>query len=100
MLNKGCPICGGDVYSEIDDYGVVEHRCFQAGHLVSDEHVQKVQADIEAIRQNLTKTKKEVNVKQDKKYCSLCRRWIHPLGWARHVTGDYHKLMAAKKVKK
>jgi len=73
MLNKGCPICGGDVYAEIVDYGVVEHRCFQAGHLVSDEHINKVQAERGAIRQKLTKEKKEATV-VDYKEMNMQRR--------------------------
>ncbi len=30
------------------------------------------------------------------KYCVRCRRNIHSLGWARHVTGAYHKMTAPK----
>jgi len=42
MLNKACPICGGDVYSEGVEYGVMEYRCLQAGHLVPEEYVNKL----------------------------------------------------------
>ena len=42
MLTKACPVCGGDVYSELVDFGVIEYRCFQAGHLVSENHINKV----------------------------------------------------------
>ena len=42
MLNKACPICGGDVYSEEVEYGGIEYRCLQAGHLVSEDHVNKL----------------------------------------------------------
>ena len=44
ILEKACPICGGDVYSEDWKYGT-DYECVQAGHTVSEEHIKDVIAE-------------------------------------------------------